>query len=258
MKKQLYTLISMIFLISSCQKEQDPSSKEILSGQDIFKAVMFASGNAAKKVPSYRESLKVFEGYAKTNPQAYAEYQTFIDEITKEIADTSPNFFEDFKKHITSDNFFEVDQALKGAFQTLQYTGLHSKKYSYVFTKSQEIREDLEKNIDLSKIDPNSAEGKKIINDYINKKYTEDMELHKDAPNARGLCLVAYAVVAVVVWEVGGAINVVTLINVHNAVFVHMLIYGEVDVKISEKTRQGTGMRSNEYQNLVAEIAENF
>jgi hypothetical protein len=258
MKNFFFVAFILAILVSSCTPNDEGVLQNSVSGEDLFKAVLFANGGAAKRIPSYKESLSLFNNYAETNPDAYKAYLDFINEITTEIKVANPSFFDDFKKHIVSDNYFEMDQALRGALQTFQYTGLHSKKYSYAFTKSQEIKKDIENNIDLSKIDPKSPEGKKVINDYINKKYQEDLQLTDGDKTARGLCIVAYAVIAVVVWEVGGVVNVVTLINVHNAVFVHMLVYGEVDVYGPEKLRSPSGKATNEYQNLIVELAENF
>lgn len=121
MVKKIFSVVLAVAFISgsliSCQNDENSSvdnsnSKNQLTGEQLFKSVMFGTGEFAKTVPTLAE---VNNKYASITPEQKIQIESRIDELVSSIKTENSSFFNDFKMQIVSGNHNEIKNALESA-----------------------------------------------------------------------------------------------------------------------------------------------
>lgn len=101
-----------------------PPAPQTLSGQEVFRAVVFSQGPLAKQLAD-QPSLKNFYGasYAVSND---SKQLAAVDKVIKRISVEDPSYFTRFTGAVRSGNPYIVSDALDGVESELQKVGFSS------------------------------------------------------------------------------------------------------------------------------------
>jgi SdpC family antimicrobial peptide len=237
------------FILLSCGRDNvfptSPSDSEVMTGEDIFKAVFFLEGKLADKLPSLKNSVQQ-RGKLYTDEQMsrkeFIEKNKFIEDMITNIQSVNQSFFKNFKREMQSKDVDRINMALNEASNVYIKAGLLSKTYGKVFKNAMNIAE----NIDISKYNIHTKEGMEKL-----KKDIKDSQVSVSTDPETCIALFVVVVVAVAVWEAVAAINAVAVVNV--AAAVNLIAYVNAAVA---GTRVAEGSMENEM--IISEIASNF
>lgn len=82
------------------------------SGEDLFRSIFYLDGSITSKIPSIAHLDMNNQGISSSQLKAYREGQT---KMISRIKDKSPNFFNDFKAKIESNNPVIIRELLKNS-----------------------------------------------------------------------------------------------------------------------------------------------
>jgi hypothetical protein len=249
----------MLILVSCSSQDIAvfPNSQHSFTGEELFKGIMLQYGPASNIIKSYKEANQIFKDKNIFTNEKLKEYDLFCNFILSSIRNIDDNYFNNFKKVITSNDFYEIEKQIDISRIMIQEIGLRSEKYSNAFKLALEIKEDMIKNWSVyDEMNLESKEGKKKFTDYVlalNKNKT----ISKSNPNLRpgtDQCITVVVVVAAyyAVAAAGAVVAGVTIAIAHNSVVVHNFVW--VKTKVNELKQPG----NEEYDNLIAEIATTF
>ncbi|WP_152537439.1 hypothetical protein [Aquimarina pacifica] len=161
--KFLMFAIGMAALIISCSNEQDDleytdAHINNLSGEELFKSIIFADGEITSKIPALTSNLD-FESFF--NDEELVAYRETQDKILSRIQEKDPNFLSSFKEAIISKEFYLIKKSILEATDLLVKTSNEINNIS--IADGEKIAQSIinNKELDITKFD---AEGRKIIN----------------------------------------------------------------------------------------------
>lgn len=228
-------VVVILVLFLSCSEEMDQEQEQInenieieYSGEELFSAIFFLQGEAADNIESLQSNIEYFEKAIKSVPVERRENVTeflasFQQDITKNISELNPDFFDNFKNDIESNDFYRIEATLNNGSKVLKEAGLSSKKFGRLFQLSELLNEKQglsSMNLaqeDLELIDKQKEEYEELLK----KDFNVNLDLLNGLPGTdKCLILVVIAVAAVAV-----VAAVESLIVGHAAVAVEVWAY---------------------------------
>lgn len=102
-------------------KNQKPSSNfskiSSLSDTDVFKGVMFFEGDIANSLADFKELN--FRNFITDNTKI-AEIEVFQNKVVNNIESSNPGYMENFRKNISSGDYYKVEAAIKSAAELVR------------------------------------------------------------------------------------------------------------------------------------------
>jgi len=99
----------------SSEFQKRPSNE--YTGEELFQSIFFGYGEFAEKIGLYKSFIDQIEKTKDEDKQKFEEeYQKFTQRFTtfaEKISDETPNYFEDFKTTILSDDNIEIQNAVE-------------------------------------------------------------------------------------------------------------------------------------------------
>lgn len=216
------------------------------TGEDIFKAIYFKEGEAAKLIPTLN-SKSIFEANVLTREEL-AQKKDLMYDLIQNIKASNSSYFTEFEKMIKSDDYNTISEALKNSADVMLQAGLVSAKYGKYYKEALALTKDA----DVSKFDLKTEEGRKSFRDFLVTK--KNVEVNEEA-----IALAFFIVVAVAIWEAAALINVIAVTTVAAAtiavdvtVAVH---YTHTKTKTTSLESMGGSMHG---EKIVYELANNF
>jgi SdpC family antimicrobial peptide len=148
-------MISLIFMTSCYQDEEIHSEIKLLTGEELFKSIIFADGKATALIPLLSVKNLEVQDMLSTE-QEIDEYKNLQEELINYIKEDSGSFFINFRAEILSKNPEKISKAL---------TGLNN----YLVPFAQE------------KLDANGITSEEIIREY---SQSSDTAVDNSARNA--------------------------------------------------------------------------
>lgn len=137
-----------VVLFTSCNREDvqteinDPISKNDLSGEKLFRAVMFGIGDFSNSIVLLKD---VNESYNKASIEQQQEIDNKLDILEKSIREQNPYFFDEFKELVISKKHNDVKKAIEiGAVKIADNMNLLVPNFN-------ELKEEVEKDIENRK-----------------------------------------------------------------------------------------------------------
>ena len=214
-------VIALGLLGGGCRRSTDskPNNNSSLSGEDIFTGIIFQTGKVGQAI--YGEGanpLNLNESQPNSSDQNKI---SLIREIVSGINKVDPNYFNNLKEAVRSQDNYEIQKYLDNMEVQLIKGGLNS-KYSKQFYMANEVL----KNVDRTKYDLQTENGRNLYTNDVKKYLVKDFGGEANNNDlSKNRCLTFAFVVAAAVWEVVTIVNVVAFVNVVGAVYV------AVDVK---------------------------
>ena len=112
--------LAFIMLMTGCDKASnlvlpESSLKSSYTGEDIFKALYFGEGEAAKLLPKYTIDFSSL----LTDPEQRKEVLQVETDIISRMKEQNPSFFTNFEAEIKSGNLSRIKQAIISASKSL-------------------------------------------------------------------------------------------------------------------------------------------
>lgn len=202
---------SLLILFVSCEQDEIIESQiENLSGEELFKSIIFADGKITKNLEQLEPVRKQIENFSAEETFIFNNFKKDVIEFIK--AD-EPSFFDKFKSQVTSTNSKDVSQAIvEGSHKLYSYAkldlkrqGIEIDKYSKFYVNDLDLTtQDISSNglaiwvvvsiallivvvvagniTEVSNSDPIELEPARIINDKSfshQNLVVELMQLHK-------------------------------------------------------------------------------
>lgn len=253
MIKKVFFLCLGVSIIS-CQKDdetiQSTSSQEFktkslnsvasvndYTGEELFKAVIFANGEFASAIPTYADLVNEQRKFSIDDQQ---ELDKKMEEMIISIQKEDPNFFDNFKTKIVSHDHLQIDEAFKiASIEISERMEILIPGFSKVEPLIQQDVADgnfeTAGNLDPTKIQDKSDEYAKLL---------QDNNVVSAAPCSWAVACVAYFALAVHN-TVGATVNIAAAINVY--VWKAYKFWGAADPYSMQTHLQ--------YETLVNEIA---
>jgi SdpC family antimicrobial peptide len=170
------------------------AGKKTFSGEDIFKAIYFNEGEAARLLPALSNAGATADEFL-TEAQL-AQKHGLMTEVVDAIKVMDKDYFEKFKKTIAADDYNEISAALKESADMFVKAGLQSEKYGSSFKAAFALAQKMD------------AAGTGIKEGQPAKAGLRDMNTDKPKDfNVEGRCLAIAVVVAAVVLETVALVN---------------------------------------------------
>ncbi|WP_018675840.1 hypothetical protein [Riemerella columbina] len=194
------SLLTIVFILVSCNRDSDDINNRFdFTGEEIFKGIFFQEGKFVDRVQSLSD---ISRDAIVLSPEMEKDKQLLINDVIQNINNKNPYFFENFKKDIKSGNYIKIENAINHGSDELLKSLLISKKYGNSIREALILTE----KIDFTTFDFNNEDDLKKIQQY----FTDEIE--------QTILVVAAAVafvVAAVVWEAAGLVNVVAAVTFH-------------------------------------------
>ncbi|MRM97592.1 hypothetical protein D1Z97_09805 [Riemerella anatipestifer] len=192
------SLLALLFIFVSCDRDGNGNENEFdFTGEEIFKGIFFQEGNFVDKV-QYLSDIR--RDAMVLSPEMEKDKQLLINDVIENIKNANPYFFENFKKDIKSTNYIKIENAINYGADELLKGLLKSEKYGNSIREALILTE----RIDFTTFDFNNKDDLKKVQQY----FTDEVE--------QAILVVAVAVVvAAVVWEAAGLVNVVAAVTFH-------------------------------------------
>ncbi len=270
--KAICLFLVVLITTTSCAKEELVSPTVIVakdySSEQLFKGIYLMQGEVASKISFFQPYLQAVAKAEANNPAVKKARAQQADELFKAVKSLDPAFPDELRRAITSRNFTTVEETLEKGAMLLKSAVLVNKRNSEIYKQGQKVI----KSMDLTKYNFKSEKGladfikdaKKVSISQSNniKTLASDSDRHNDELVDTGnpfptddideCFMVAAAValvVAAVVWEVAGAVNVVAVVSVALGVFAVVATVGAQ----SEET-DGTTAAKPMIDNLEREL----
>jgi hypothetical protein len=171
--KPISLFMSFLMLFASCSQHDDnlgvDNSISKYTGKDLYKSVFFAYGDFASKIDTYNGNVSSLENLSTTQK---TEFEQSVSNLMKSIELSNPNFFNDFKKAISSKNHLKIENAIKdGGEQLYNHLEVLYPNFDKVIDK---VKEDYESGkiitdgkIDKRKLEFNSDEYLSLLNENM-------------------------------------------------------------------------------------------
>ena len=196
-------------LMSGCQKgdnsinTHEDSRLELvnsLSGEEIFRAVYFYEGPAVTLIPSIDMDFfnKIYETFT---PEDIQEYDDFKSEIVNTINGLNQDFFDFFKREMTSGDHYRIVKAMDRSMFEYHKALLSIDKYAEVIEKIDPVDLRYE-----NFLDENGHFNGALLLKRIEEELGEDFFLNFPDLSNKGACIILGIVVVV---YVGAAVAVV-------------------------------------------------
>ncbi|MGI8950157.1 MAG: hypothetical protein ACR2FN_01095 [Chitinophagaceae bacterium] len=273
--KNPFCLIFLAFLIifPSCTKpivyeknistnnsnEASLLSKSVsYTGEQLFRGLFLFEGQVTKQI-SY------FDPIRKQISQLSDSLQTLRlqlnDEIVNQVKLLNPNFFNELKAEISSDNFNRIDSVMeKGAglaMSALLNTPTYNSYYNQDSTQSYYTKgNSIINKMDVSKYNLDSIGGiNQYLVDFLNKQEANKANI---IPPDKAACILITVVLALAVLDVVAAVNDAAVVNVLGVALAIVAVYARV-VFWSRSTQQFNSKASSlEREKIVVQIAQNL
>jgi hypothetical protein len=156
--------VVITMFVVSCKNDQDVAPPE-LTGEEMFKGIYFFQGTAMNRLETLKPEYEKVEASLERNGMR-AEYNDFMDQIMTQIKLLDPQYFDNFKSQLTSDNHYAIELAISNGWKMHTAAGYRT-EYAEAFKLAEEIKR---KNVDFT--------SDKIRNLDFNKE--EDIEMFKN------------------------------------------------------------------------------
>lgn len=194
------SLLVLLFAFVSCNRDNDISKERFdFTGEEIFKGIFFQEGNFVDRVQSLSDINK---NAMVLSSEMEKDKQLLINDIISNIKNTNPYFFENFKKEIESADYVKIENAINNGAEELLKGLLKSEKYGSFIREALILTE----KIDFSTFDLNNENDLKKVQQYFTDELNQAI---------LAVAAVVAVVVAAVVWEAAGLVNVVAAVTFH-------------------------------------------
>jgi SdpC family antimicrobial peptide len=204
MKNKILISSLVVLLLAfafSCNSEEDDKPLQNYSGEELFQALFFSSGEAAQHIQTIQSSVEKLNTALKANPEVKKFTTDFSAEIIQRINELDPTYFTRFKEQLASDNFYTMELALANGSKMIKAAGYRS-SYAGMFRLMDDLNE---KNVDFSAaqledLDYTKEEDVQKLKDFLSQQYSIDLnsEDYKVACVPVAAVCVVYAIAAVV------------------------------------------------------------
>ncbi|GEM_PF-1824906 len=178
MKKIICSLLALSFLLNACSeadenKNYTPTQSARTSqvkGKEMFRAVFFLQGQVVNEIP---ELLELRNDFYKTEhgENILTLLNEFGDDIIGEIERENPAYFDEFEEKLKSDNFYEIEETLSEAIDTVTETAKKTEKYGALIKISEQSFNDIEIQNFINEHDMSLPENTEELAELINRKY---------------------------------------------------------------------------------------
>ncbi|BDS15147.1 hypothetical protein [Aureispira anguillae] len=189
MKYAIPALACLFLLVFSCRTtplEEVESLDPQLDGQSIFKTVFFNLGDAADRIPSFKDNVKLLEEMSEEHPEFMENYIANIDRYIEQIERTNPDYFEQLKKAVYAPDFLEIKKAMELGNLLILPTIVQSNLDKI---EDEALKRELQEAFDVASVNFKSQEQLKVLSsnllDVISKHKPADKDL--DTNNGRAL-----------------------------------------------------------------------
>ena len=160
------------------------------SGKQLFNGIFFFQNEQmASEIPFLRNMNASF---GAPNEDVALELQRISEITTDYIGQKHPNFFDDLKTAIYSNDYFRISEAFKKSGSIIEESLAESTEYKQIALMNSELKNDKEMAERLKNLDPNNdedfAELERIFGEYFSTQEASQ----------RGLFGIFYALAAVV------------------------------------------------------------
>ena len=155
-------LVLFNFIFVSCNRDEftkenseNPTKLGLnskFSDKDVFKGIMFIEGPVADMFPEFKELN--FRSFMKDETQV-KNVLNFQDNLINNIATNNPNYLKNFRKNVSSGDYYVVQQAITDAAKLIQEKIIQISKNSKKSDKF--INNIAHEFIQKNKITPNSS-----------------------------------------------------------------------------------------------------
>lgn len=116
MKFAIPAFVCLFLLVVGCRttplEEVEVATPE-LDGQSIFRTVFFNLGDAAEKIPSFKDNVEVLQEMGEQNPEFLKNYVASVDRYIEEIERTHPAYFDQLKKAVATPDLLAIKKAME-------------------------------------------------------------------------------------------------------------------------------------------------
>jgi hypothetical protein len=178
-------LIGLIFLSTGCTKEQilnpNGNRSEIkYSGEELYEGIFFAKGEVAEAIPTIKNSSSYFQVHQLSQKSAKS-MDNQMTEVMNEIETKNPNYFDEFKESIATQDHLIIEETLKDATELLYETSIDM----YLSEQDQSDLKEIVEGIDLN----NHLNSNGSINyESLSKEITKDFKVDN---NEKAACVFA-------------------------------------------------------------------
>ena len=233
----------LVFVVFSCQTSESVENIELEITAENFRGVFFYQGDIVDSLPSLQKNKETIQTTFDANSEAELVYQEFTNQIIEKIKVIDPNYFEEFKSKISTENLYQIEEVMNSAKSIIKDAG-YLTDYKNIFESSDEL-ETKEVVIDENMFDPSASKNSNyyLLRDYLNDEYSVSLAEHGFG-DANACCL--YVLVAV------GAVVVAVAVVAAAAYWV----YAGVEFWGVEAIDDGGRVAKNRERELIAEISE--
>lgn len=201
-KWQVTLPIVMMFVIVSCQQDDNADPKNY-SGEEMFRAIYFAQGPAVESLNTMKRASDNLEVQFASNPETRDYFERMTTDFIENIKELDPNFFEDFKLQMTSENHYAIQLALNNGGEMLTAASYKSKEFGPSVQFSHLLAKkgiDLEKDERFANLNMHSEEGfSKFKQILISEEGFTDQDFELLGDTASGIAYAFAVVVAVAI-----------------------------------------------------------
>ncbi|UOQ55396.1 hypothetical protein [Hymenobacter cellulosivorans] len=240
------------FLAVSCAKDelQAPApvataAKADVSGETLFRGIFLMEGDIAKKLHTLDSFRLAMEKAAKNDPTYEQKRQKGNDHLVELVRKLDPNYFNELKGAIASQDFAKIDGTMRKGGMLIQTVTVGALSTS-AFQKRKAVIEKM----DMSKYDLKKESDVTRFMQDVKQKVDEaggddaSVQLQEEA---MVVALALAAVVAAVAWEAVAVVNVAVVATV--AVYAAALMWRPAGTDAAD------GQGSLEKEQFIKEIA---
>lgn len=189
MKYAIPALACLFLLVFSCRTtplEEVENIDPQVDGQSIFKTIFFSVGDAAEKIPSFKENVKLLHKMSDEDPNFMKNYVSSIDDYIAQIERTNPDYFDQLEKAVYAPDFLEIKKAVEFGNLLLVPAIIQSNLDK---VRDENLKRELEEVLSTEPIDfQNKEKLKKLSSGLLNVISEYDSERQSaDENNGRAL-----------------------------------------------------------------------
>lgn len=194
--------MAILVLSLSCRQYDDNimiSVESKLSGEELFKSIFFGIGQSLDNISVLERQREFISKIDKDQKEMLIQN---IEKLIFEINNNSPLFFQDFKKKLTSNSHYEVEQSLNGGSFVLR------ENLKYLISNFDEMISEIEMNTYKEEIISTYNNLEEYANE-LRREYYDDL-LQKN--------IISETIGAVPFWAIVLAIYFLLFVHNHAAV----------------------------------------
>lgn len=157
--------MGLLLMFVSCNQYDDLSLNKDYSAKDVFKSVIFGTGEFAKNISIFNEQSKSIE---RLDINQKDKMLNNIELLVTAIENENPSFFNSFKRKIKSGNHNEINSAIEEAGKVIE------NNLKVIIPNYESILKNIKSDIVKNQDNFQTTEG---INNYVNNFKNKNNEL---------------------------------------------------------------------------------